>query len=101
MTNRGGGLLNYLFGKRMTSADQRKRSAELRERRLANIPGTSQNMKKQRIRRETMMNQNRASEKTRKSRLSALSGTEENIQRHKMKQRTTRKSGSRSKSGSK
>jgi hypothetical protein len=79
MKNRGGGILSFLFGKRMTSGEKRQRSAELREKRLANIPGTPQNIRKQQIRRETRMNKNRASQKTRETRRKSLPGTVENI----------------------
>jgi len=89
MKNRGGGVLSFLFGKRMTSAEKRQKSAELRERRLANIPGTPQNIRKQETRKESQRNKNRASEKTSHARRKSLPGTEENIRRQREKASAT------------
>jgi hypothetical protein len=95
LKNRGGsGVLNWIFGKRMTSAERRKRSAEIREQRLANIPGTRQNREKQEKRRHT--NRDIASPETRKLRLASLPGTAENIARQRERAAATRSnSGSR------
>lgn len=95
MKNRGGGILSFLFGKRMTSAEKRQRSAELREKRLANIPGTPQNIRKQQTRRESHMNKNRASQKTRDIRRKSLPGTEENIAHLRAKASASRRSKSK------
>lgn len=86
MKNRGGGMLSFLFGKRMTSGEKRQRSAELRERRLANIPGTPQNVKKQQTRRQL---REVSSPETRKRRRSTLPGTAENIARIRAKTRNS------------
>jgi hypothetical protein len=94
LKNRGGGLFKWLFGKRMTSAEKRKRSAEIREQRLAGIPGTRQNIEKQQKRRESQLSKNLASEKTRKLRRAFLPGTVENVQRLRAKASATRHSGS-------
>jgi hypothetical protein len=103
LKNRGGGLFTWLFGKRMTSAERRKRSAEIREERLARLPGTRQNLERQQKRRESQMSQNLASPETRKRRRATLPGTAENIARQRAKAAASRPSGSgtRRKSSSK
>lgn len=90
MNNRGGGILSFLFGKRMTSA-------QIREERLARIPGTRQNRKRRETQMEMRMNKDRASQKTRHARLSAILRTDENRQREmaKASRRSTRKSKSK------
>jgi len=96
LKNRGGGLFKWLFGKRMTSA-------EIRHKRLAGLPGTSQNKERQDQRRKSQMSQNLASPETRRRRRASLPGTEENIARQRAKAAASRRSGSgtRRKSGSK
>ena len=96
LRNRGGGILSFLFGKRMTSA-------EIREQRLAGIPGTHANVRKQKMKMERRMNKDRASQKTRHARRSAIIGTVENREREIAKATATRRSGSgtRRKGGSK
>jgi hypothetical protein len=98
LKNRGGsGVLSWLFGNRMTSAERRKRSAEIREQRLANIPGTRQNREKQEKRRASQMSRDLASPETRRRRRETLPGTVENIQRLRAKASASRTR--RSKSG--
>jgi hypothetical protein len=94
LKNRGGGLFKWLFGKRMTSAERRKRSAEIREERLARLPGTSQNKKRQDQRRKSQMYQNLASPETRKLRRTSLPNTKENVARQRAKDAASRRSGS-------
>jgi hypothetical protein len=97
LKNRGGGLFKWLFGNRMTSAERRKRSAEIREERLARLPGTRQNKERQDQRRKSQMYQNLASPETRRRRRETLPGTVENIQRLRSKASVSRTR--RSKSG--
>jgi hypothetical protein len=92
LRNRGGGLYKWLFGNRMTSAERRKRSAEIREKRLAGIPGTRQNIERQKKRIETK--RDIASPETRRLRRASLPGTEENIARQRAKAASSRRSGS-------
>lgn len=99
MKNRGGGVLSFLFGKRTTSAEKRQHSAEIRERRLASIPGTRQNIEKQEEkRRQSQMYQNLASPETRRRRRASLPGTAENIERVRAKAAASRRSTRRSRS---
>ena len=102
LKNRGGGLFNWLFGKRMTSAERRKRSAEIRERRLAGLPNTRQNIERQQKRRETK--RDLASPETRKRRLATFPGTKENVERQRAKAASSSRrsgSGTRRNAGSK
>jgi hypothetical protein len=87
LKNRGGGLFTWLFGKRMTSA-------QIREERLARLPGTSQNKERQDQRRKSQMYQNLASPETRKRRRATMPGTEENVARQGAKAAASRRSGS-------
>lgn len=89
MKNRGGGVFSFLFGKRMTSAEKRQCSAEIRHERLSRLPGTRENVERQQKRREQQLYGNRSSPHTRKKRKSSLPGTEENIRRQREKASTT------------
>jgi hypothetical protein len=91
MKNRGGNMFKWLFGKRMTSAEKRQRSAEIREKRLAGLPNTRQNIERQQEkRRQSMMNRDIASPETRRRRRASLPGTSENIERQRAKAAASR-----------
>ena len=83
MKNRGGVGAFYWFKKRLNiltdedkrkhSSEKRKRSAEIRHKRFAGLPNTTENIERQEEkRRESMMNRDIASEKTRKLRYASL-----------------------------